>query len=86
MIQVTHNQQQKQVVRDTWHIQIINLFEHLQHRFHIDTMAEIYSDYVEQACHLEDDNNDSEKTQSLSRDTAKALSAASLLYDSNGLH
>ena len=85
MIQVTHKEQQKQVARDTWHIQIVNLFAHFQHRFHLDTMAEIYSDYVEQTCHLEDDYNDSEKTQSLSRNTAEALSAASLLYDTNGL-
>ena len=85
MIQVIHKEQQKQGARDTWHRQIVNLFAHLQHHFHIDTMAEIYSDYVQQACHLEDDCNDSEKTQSLSRYTNEALSATSLLYDTNGL-
>lgn len=85
MLQVTHKTQQRQVARDTWHVQIANLFAQLQHRFHIDTMCEIYSDYVEQACHLEDEYNDSEKTQSLSKNTAEALSAASLLYETHGL-
>jgi hypothetical protein len=50
---------------------------------HFDTLAAIYSDYIQEACGLGEDYHDGEKTQSLGGDTAKALSASSLLYDTH---
>ncbi len=83
MIQATHKYQQKRIPLPIWHVQMSNLRESILHLMHFDTLAAIYSDYIQEACGLGEDYHDGEKTQSLGGDTAKALSASSLLYDTH---